>query len=133
MNQCIVRARHLEVQVLADQHNNAISLFGRDCSVQRRHQKIIEEAPTTVISQEVFEEMAQVKCNVSVTVYSLVLIPWVCRSVIQAAVRLTKMVGYVSAGTVEYLYVDGEGFYFLEFNPRLQVLMQQLFAHCFSS
>jgi biotin carboxylase len=91
------KAHHLEVQVLADQHKNAISLFGRDCSVQRRHQKIIEEAPTTVISEDVFEEMAQ------------------------AAVRLTKMVGYVSAGTVEYLYVEGEGFYFLEFNPRLQV------------
>ncbi|XP_062514869.1 acetyl-CoA carboxylase-like [Corticium candelabrum] len=91
------KARHLEVQVLADQHGNAISLFGRDCSVQRRHQKIIEEAPTTVVSQSMFDEMAK------------------------AAVRLTKMVGYVSAGTVEYLYVDGEGFYFLEFNPRLQV------------
>uniref|UniRef100_T1GP39 Uncharacterized protein n=1 Tax=Megaselia scalaris TaxID=36166 RepID=T1GP39_MEGSC len=90
-------ARHLEVQLLADQHGNAISLFGRDCSIQRRHQKIIEEAPAIIAKPEVFEEMER------------------------AAVRLAKMVGYVSAGTVEYLY-DSEGnYYFLELNPRLQV------------
>lgn len=90
-------ARHLEVQLLADQYGNAISLFGRDCSIQRRHQKIIEEAPAIVAVPEVFEEMEK------------------------AAVRLAKMVGYVSAGTVEYLYdVDGN-FFFLELNPRLQV------------
>ncbi|KAL5475565.1 hypothetical protein EMCRGX_G025395 [Ephydatia muelleri] len=90
-------ARHLEVQVLADEYGNAISLFGRDCSVQRRHQKIIEEAPATVARAEVFAEMEK------------------------AAVRLAKMVGYVSAGTVEYLYQDDESFNFLELNPRLQV------------
>ncbi|XP_059611586.1 acetyl-CoA carboxylase [Phlebotomus argentipes] len=90
-------ARHLEVQLLADQYGNAISLFGRDCSIQRRHQKIIEEAPAIVAQPEVFEDMEK------------------------AAVRLAKMVGYVSAGTVEYLY-DPEGqYYFLELNPRLQV------------
>ncbi|XP_014259658.1 acetyl-CoA carboxylase isoform X2 [Cimex lectularius] len=90
-------ARHLEVQLLADQYGNAISLFGRDCSIQRRHQKIIEEAPAVIAKPEVFEAMEK------------------------AAVRLAKMVGYVSAGTVEYLY-DTEGFYyFLELNPRLQV------------
>lgn len=90
-------ARHLEVQLLADQYGNAISLFGRDCSIQRRHQKIIEEAPAIVALPEVFEEMER------------------------SAVRLAKMVGYVSAGTVEYLY-DTEGrFFFLELNPRLQV------------
>lgn len=90
-------ARHLEVQLLADQYGNAISLFGRDCSIQRRHQKIIEEAPAIVAKPEVFEDMEK------------------------AAVRLAKMVGYVSAGTVEYLY-DPEGhYYFLELNPRLQV------------
>ena len=71
------KARHLEVQVLADQYNNAISLFGRDCSVQRRHQKIIEEAPVTVAKADTFEKMEQ------------------------SAVRLAKLVGYVSAGTVE--------------------------------
>ncbi|CDS10010.1 hypothetical protein LRAMOSA02687 [Lichtheimia ramosa] len=91
-------ARHLEVQLLADQYGNAISLFGRDCSVQRRHQKIIEEAPVTIAKPDVFEQMEK------------------------AAVRLGKLVGYVSAGTVEYLYShQDERFYFLELNPRLQV------------
>ncbi|XP_012247167.1 acetyl-CoA carboxylase isoform X3 [Bombus impatiens] len=90
-------ARHLEVQLLADNYGNAISLFGRDCSIQRRHQKIIEEAPAVVAKPEVFEEMEK------------------------AAVRLAKMVGYVSAGTVEYLYDTSGRYYFLELNPRLQV------------
>lgn len=91
-------ARHLEVQLLADQYGNNISLFGRDCSVQRRHQKIIEEAPVTVAKPETFHEMEK------------------------AAVRLGKLVGYVSAGTVEYLYSHADdSFYFLELNPRLQV------------
>lgn len=91
-------ARHLEVQLIADQYGNAISLFGRDCSVQRRHQKIIEEAPVTIAPRDKFEEMEK------------------------AAVRLAKLVGYVSAGTVEYLYSHEENsFYFLELNPRLQV------------
>src|SRR6267154_2383558 len=71
------QARHLEVQLLADQYGNAISLFGRDCSVQRRHQKIIEEAPVTIAKEDTFEKMER------------------------AAVRLAKLVGYVSAGTVE--------------------------------
>lgn len=71
------QARHLEVQLLADQYGNAISLFGRDCSVQRRHQKIIEEAPVTIAKPDTFEQMER------------------------AAVRLAKLVGYVSAGTVE--------------------------------
>ncbi|XP_031639002.1 acetyl-CoA carboxylase isoform X2 [Contarinia nasturtii] len=90
-------ARHLEVQLLADMYGNAISLFGRDCSIQRRHQKIIEEAPAIIAHPEVFEEMER------------------------AAVRLAKMVGYVSAGTVEYLYANDGNYYFLELNPRLQV------------
>ncbi|XP_075070318.1 acetyl-CoA carboxylase 2 isoform X2 [Mixophyes fleayi] len=90
-------ARHLEVQILADQYGNAISLFGRDCSIQRRHQKIIEEAPATVAAPSEFENMEQ------------------------CAVRLAKMVGYVSAGTVEYLYSEDGSFHFLELNPRLQV------------
>lgn len=92
------KARHLEVQLLADQYGTNISLFGRDCSVQRRHQKIIEEAPVTIAKQDTFSEMEK------------------------AAVRLGKLVGYVSAGTVEYLYShDDDKFYFLELNPRLQV------------
>ncbi|KAF9581259.1 acetyl-coenzyme-A carboxylase, partial [Lunasporangiospora selenospora] len=91
-------ARHLEVQIVADQYGNAISLFGRDCSVQRRHQKIIEEAPVTIAKSDTFESMEK------------------------AAVRLAKLVGYVSAGTVEYLYSHStDTFFFLELNPRLQV------------
>ncbi|XP_042297368.1 acetyl-CoA carboxylase 2 [Sceloporus undulatus] len=90
-------ARHLEVQVLTDRYGNAVSLFSRDCSIQRRHQKIIEEAPASVAPPSVFEYMEQ------------------------CAVRLAKMVGYVSAGTVEYLYSEDGSSYFLELNPRLQV------------
>lgn len=91
-------ARHLEVQLLADQYGHNISLFGRDCSVQRRHQKIIEEAPVTIAKPETFRLMEE------------------------AAVRLGRLVGYVSAGTVEYLYSHADDkFYFLELNPRLQV------------
>ncbi|KAF2721158.1 acetyl-CoA carboxylase acc1 [Polychaeton citri CBS 116435] len=91
-------ARHLEVQLLADQYGNNISIFGRDCSVQRRHQKIIEEAPVTIASQKTFQNMAD------------------------AAVSLGRLVGYVSAGTVEYLYSHHDDkYYFLELNPRLQV------------
>lgn len=74
------QARHLEVQLLADQYGDAISLFGRDCSVQRRHQKIIEEAPVTIAKEDTFEQMER------------------------AAVRLSKLVGYVSAGTVECMF-----------------------------
>ena len=91
-------ARHLEVQLLADEYGNNISLFGRDCSVQRRHQKIIEEAPVTIAKAATFRAMEK------------------------AAVSLGKLVGYVSAGTVEYLYSHADDkFYFLELNPRLQV------------
>jgi len=91
-------ARHLEVQLLADQYGHNISLFGRDCSVQRRHQKIIEEAPVTIANPTTFHAMER------------------------AAVSLGKLVGYVSAGTVEYLYSHADDkFYFLELNPRLQV------------
>ncbi|KAI8815908.1 acetyl-CoA carboxylase [Fimicolochytrium jonesii] len=91
-------ARHLEVQLLADGYGNAIALFGRDCSVQRRHQKILEEAPITIAPPEILSKMEN------------------------AAVRLAKLVGYVSAGTVEYLYEPSTGeYYFLELNPRLQV------------
>ncbi|KAH6585272.1 hypothetical protein BASA61_006947 [Batrachochytrium salamandrivorans] len=91
-------ARHLEVQLLADSYGNAIALFGRDCSVQRRHQKIIEEAPISIAPPEILSHMEK------------------------SAVRLAKLVGYVSAGTVEYLYEPtSQKYYFLELNPRLQV------------
>ncbi|KAK3538673.1 hypothetical protein QTP86_012135 [Hemibagrus guttatus] len=90
-------ARHQEVQILADAYGNAISLFGRDCSIQRRHQKIIEEAPATIASPATLQQMERF------------------------AVRMAKMVGYVSAGTVEYLLSEDGSFHFLELNPRLQV------------
>ena len=91
-------ARHLEVQLLADQHGDAIALSGRDCSVQRRHQKIIEEGPPTAADDDVRDKMEK------------------------AAVALAKTVGYANAGTVEYLFVEEtKEFAFLELNPRLQV------------
>ena len=91
-------SRHLEVQLLADEYGNAVALNGRDCSVQRRHQKIIEEGPPVAATPEAWKEMEK------------------------AAVSLAKAVGYTNAGTVEYLYSEPEEkFYFLELNPRLQV------------
>jgi len=92
------RSRHLEVQLLADKHGQAIALNGRDCSVQRRHQKIIEEGPPLAAEPAQWKEMER------------------------AAVSLAKAVDYQNAGTVEYLFTVEDGkFYFLELNPRLQV------------
>ena len=91
-------ARHLEVQIVGDEHGNAVALNGRDCSTQRRFQKIFEEGPPVIAKPETFAEMEK------------------------AAQRLTQTIGYVGAGTVEYLYnADTDTFFFLELNPRLQV------------
>lgn len=91
-------SRHLEVQLLADEYGDAVALNGRDCSVQRRHQKIIEEGPPVAAAPDVWLEMEK------------------------AAVALAKAVHYTNAGTVEYLYSESDAkFYFLELNPRLQV------------
>ncbi len=91
-------ARHLEVQLLGDEHGDAIAIFGRDCSVQRRHQKIIEEGPVVAAPPDLWRKMEK------------------------AAVALAKEVGYTCAGTVEYLYMEDQNDYcFLELNPRLQV------------
>ena len=89
---------HIEIQIVGDQHGNAVAFSGRDCSTQRRFQKIFEEAPPRVVPPETFREM---EIN---------------------AQKLTKSIGYQGAGTVEYLYnADENKFYFLELNPRLQV------------
>ncbi|CCV64675.1 Acetyl-CoA carboxylase, biotin carboxylase [Alteracholeplasma palmae J233] len=93
----ISNPRHIEIQILADHHGNTIHLFERDCSMQRRNQKMIEEAPSSFINDSLRKKMGQ------------------------AAVKLAKTVGYTNAGTVEFL-VDKEGkFYFIEMNTRIQV------------
>ncbi len=92
------RARHLEVQILADNHGNLLHLYERDCSVQRRHQKVVEVAPAANLPSSVRVEL----CD--------------------AAVRLARKANYRNAGTVEFLYdVDAQKWYFIEVNPRIQV------------
>ena len=97
VEKCIVKPRHIEFQVLADAHGNVVHLFERECSIQRRHQKVVEEAPSTALGEKARAAMAA------------------------AAVKAAKAAGYVNAGTVEFIFEEPDKFYFLEMNTRLQV------------
>ena len=97
VEKCISNPRHIEVQILADANGGAVHLYDRDCTVQRRHQKILEEAPSSYINDEVRERMGE------------------------CAVRIARACGYVNAGTVEFLADGDRNFYFCEMNTRIQV------------
>ncbi len=97
MEKCIVEPHHIEFQILADTHGNCVHLFERDCSIQRRNQKLIEIAPSQYLTPELREEMGAI------------------------AVKAAKAVGYANAGTVEFLVDKDKNFWFMEMNTRLQV------------
>ncbi|WP_440878489.1 acetyl/propionyl/methylcrotonyl-CoA carboxylase subunit alpha [Vibrio natriegens] len=97
IEKCILQPRHVEVQVFADEHGNCVYLSDRDCSIQRRHQKVVEEAPAPGLSDELRKQMGE------------------------AAVQAAQAIDYVGAGTVEFLLDSRGQFYFMEMNTRLQV------------
>ena len=89
--------RHIEIQLIADQYGNSVCLGERECSIQRHHQKVIEEAPSSFITEDIRQEMYR------------------------QVISLSQKVGYYSAGTVEFIVDSNKNFYFLEMNTRLQV------------
>jgi acetyl-CoA carboxylase biotin carboxylase subunit len=97
LEKAIINPRHIEMQVLADEHGNTVYLGERECSIQRRHQKVLEESPSPVVDEEMRRRMGEV------------------------AVRVAQAAGYTNAGTIEFLVDENKNFYFLEMNTRLQV------------
>ncbi|WP_150824633.1 pyruvate carboxylase, partial [Megasphaera sp. DJF_B143] len=97
LEKCIVNPKHVEVQIMGDEHGNVVHLYERDCSIQRRHQKVVEIAPAFALPQQLRQDI----CN--------------------AALKLMRNVHYVNAGTVEFLVTPDGKFYFIEVNPRVQV------------